>query len=200
MKLKAISCLLLIAAFIGQLACSPDPGSPDEVAVLETSYGRIVIEFLPDKAPRHVANFKQLAREGFYDGIKIHHLAKNQSMPIAFQTGDPNTKAGDKSTWGHGQADQPRVPGEISRDLSHVRGMVSAPIYGKDIDSGTSQFIIVLNANPQWDSVYSIFGRVIEGLHVADAIGGAPTEPKTTIPLDPVELKRVYITTKSEIK
>ncbi|HYV04901.1 MAG TPA: peptidylprolyl isomerase, partial [Blastocatellia bacterium] len=77
MKIRIQSGVLFFALMCFA-SCRPDVGSPDEVAVLETSYGRIVIEFLPDAAPNHVATFKALFRKSFFDETKIHQLLRDQ--------------------------------------------------------------------------------------------------------------------------
>src|SRR5260370_981950 len=103
---KPFLCALLTILFCGLFSCHNKPVENDEVAVLETNYGRIVVEFLPDSAPKHVANFKELARGGFYDGTKIHRIVHEKSRTVAIQGGDPNTINGDPSSWGQGQPEQ----------------------------------------------------------------------------------------------
>jgi cyclophilin family peptidyl-prolyl cis-trans isomerase len=180
------------------LSCS-DPDN-DEVAVIETSYGRIAIELLAADAPKHVANFKELARAGSYDGTKFHRLVKGGGRDIAIQGGDPNTINGDPSTWGQGNPNQKTVPHEFSTTLKHVRGIVSAARRGNDVDSATSQFFICTAGQPGWDGQYSIFGRVIEGMNVVDTIVRAPVWPNTERPMDPVTVTRVYLVKRTELK
>ncbi|HXG66304.1 MAG TPA: peptidylprolyl isomerase [Blastocatellia bacterium] len=201
MKGKAVLIFLLIFAFaLGSISCgNTGVGDPDEVAVIETNYGRIVIEFFPNDAPRHVANFKKLTREKFYDGTKFFRLVKNRTEAVAVQGGDPNTINGDPSTWGKGQPGQETVPAEFSKTLKHVRGIVSAARKGDDPDSATSQFFICAAAYPAWDGQYSIFGRVIDGMNVVDSIVAAPVWPKTDRPLDPVVVNRIYLVKRDEI-
>lgn len=173
---------------------------PTEVGVLETNYGRIVIEFLPESAPNHVANFKELAREGFYDGTRFHRLVKDKDRPVAVQGGDPNSINGDSSTWGHGQPGQKTLKAEISANLKHERGTVSAARKPKEKDSATSQFFICITAQPIFDGDYTIFGRVIEGMNVVDSIGRAPMVKGTERPLDPVVVSKAYIVKREELK
>jgi len=173
---------------------------PTEVGVLETNYGRIVIEFLPESAPTHVANFKELAREGFYDGTRFHRLVKDKDRPVAVQGGDPNSINGDPSTWGHGQPGQKTLKAEISANLKHERGTVSAARKPKEKDSATSQFFICITAQPIFDGDYTIFGRVIEGMNVVDSIGRAPMVKGTERPLDPVVVSKAYIVKREELK
>src|SRR5262249_45935730 len=168
MKLRIfLSILFLVAASQVLLSCRH---ADDKVAVFETSYGRIVIELLPEDAPKHVANFKDLIQNGFYDGTKFHRIVKDNTKLVAVQGGDPNTVAGDPSTWGAGQPGQKTVQAEFSKTLRHVRSTVSAARKQNDLDSATSQFFICVSSEREWDGKYSIFGRVIDGMNVVDTI------------------------------
>ncbi len=187
----------LVLFLLGSSACGRKPEVDNEVAVLETSYGRIVIEFLPTVAPRHVQNFKDLAQENFYDGTKIHRIVKDKNKIVAIQGGDPNTINGDPGTWGAGQPGQKTVPAEFST-LKHERGTVSAARKEKDPNSATSQFYICITAQPGLDGQYSIFGRVIEGMNVVDSIARAPARGEK--PVDPVVVNRVYIIRREDLK
>jgi peptidyl-prolyl cis-trans isomerase B (cyclophilin B) len=202
MSVRSILVLGLLVIFaLGSLSCSGTEAIlGDEVAVMETSYGRIVIEFLPQDAPKHVANFVELARDGFYNGSKIHRLVKDKAQPVAIQAGDPNTINGDPSTWGKGQPGQKTVPAEFSNRLRHLRGTVSAARRPNDNDSATSQFFICVSPEPKWDGQYSIFGRVIEGMNVVDTIARAPLWPNSDRPLDPVVVNRVYMAKRDEVQ
>ena len=200
MKIKSalLICALLPIAISGP-ACRRFKAPTDELAVIETNYGKFVIEFLPREAPKHVANFQELAREGFYDGTKFFRLVKKGDQPVAIQGGDPNTINGDPTTWGQGQPGQRTVPAEFSKTLTHVRGTVSMARKPNDADSATSQFFICDTAYPQWDGQYTIFGRVIEGINVVDTIGRAPVYNNTDRPLDPVVVNRIYLIKRSEM-
>lgn len=201
MKIRSGLWLLvsLILAF-GSTSCGSGVGDPNEVAVIETTYGNIVLEFMPDAAPKNVANFKKLARENFYVGTKFHKLVKISGKLIGIQGGDPNTISGDPSTWGFGQPGQPRVQGEFSKTLRHDRGIVSAVRNPNDPDSATSQFIICASPIPAWDGQYSIFAKVIDGMNVVDLISRAPTIGGGDRPLDPVVIKNVRIVKRDEVK
>ena len=193
-----IAALLLI--LIGALACRRFGTPTDELAVIDTNYGRIVIEFFPKDAPKNVANFQALARQGFYDGTRFFRLVKKSEEPVAIQGGDPNTISGDPSTWGHGQPGQRTVPAEFSKTLRHVRGTVSMARKENDPDSATSQFFICDTTYPKWDGQYTIFGKVIEGMNVVDTIARAPMFRNTDRPLDPVMVNRVYLVKRGELK
>ena len=190
---------VLVLFLLGSTACGKKPEVDDEVAVLETSYGRIVIEFLPKVAPKSVENFKELAQENFYDGTKFHRIVTDKNKVVAIQGGDPNTINGDPATWGQGQPGQKTVPAEFST-LKHERGTVSAARREKEPNSATSQFYICTTAQPGLDGLYTIFGRVIEGMNVVDSIARAPTVPKSERPVDPVVVNRAYIVKRENLK
>jgi peptidyl-prolyl cis-trans isomerase B (cyclophilin B) len=174
--------------------------SKDTVAVFETTYGRIVIEFYPDQAPKQVANFLELTGAGFYDGTKFHRIVGKAPKLVAIQGGDPNTVSGDPSTWGQGQPGQKTVAAEFSKTLNHVRGTVSMARKDNDVNSATSQFFICVAPEKQWDGRYSIFGHVVEGMNVVDTIAHAPLWPNSERPLDPVVVTKAYVTKRSELK
>lgn len=192
--LSSLAILLLIS-----ISCGTKPEVDDEVAVLETNYGKIVIEFLPKVAPKHVENFKELARDGFYDGTRFHRIVMDKNRRVAIQGGDPNTINGAPSTWGLGQRGQKTVPAEFSK-LKHERGIVSAARRPDDPNSATSQFFILIGSQPTFDGQYSIFGRVIDGMNVVDSIALAPVNARSEMPTDPVVVTRVYITKRDEVK
>lgn len=191
----ALALLFLVSV---SLSCGKGSATNDEVAVMETNYGRIVIEFLPQYAPKHVENFQYLASHGFYDGTRIHRVVRDKTHAIAIQGGDPNTISGDPSTWGKGQPAQRTVDAEFSTNVKHERGILSAARRADDVNSATSQFFICVAPMPQWDGNYSIYGKVIEGMNVVDTIARAPLQPNTDRPLDPVVVSRVYLTKKAD--
>jgi len=199
MRIRFASIVLVLVAVLACTSACGRPEPDDEVAVLETNYGRIVIEFLPGVAPRHVRNFKELARTSFYDGTRFHRIVKDKNQPSAIQGGDPNTINGDPSIWGQGQKGQRPVPAEIST-LKHERGTVSAARRSDDLNSATSQFFICVGNQPGFDGQYSIFGRVIDGMNVVDSISRAPTEPKSDRPVDPVVVNRAYLIRRIDLK
>jgi len=91
----------------------------NEVAVIETSLGNVEFEFLEDKAPGHVKNFKDLAKKGFYDGVTFHRVIPG----FMVQGGDPNTKSDDRST--HGQGGPGHTIKAEFNDEPHARGIIS---------------------------------------------------------------------------
>jgi peptidyl-prolyl cis-trans isomerase B (cyclophilin B) len=156
-----------------------------EVAVVRTNMGTIVFEFLPDVAPKMVANFKALAKSGFYDGTTFHRVIAG----FMIQGGDPASKKG-----GSGQR-TPNMPAEFTTKYHHVRGMVSTARLGNDINSGSSQFFIMHKDNLGLDNEYTIFGRVIEGMDTVDKIATTPTGPGDR-PVKDVVMEKVTIETR----
>ena len=190
--------LALIALLVCTSGCGSSAEIENQVAVLETSYGRIVIEFLPRVAPKHVRNFIDLASTGFYDGTRFHRIVREKTQPTAIQGGDPNTINGEPAIWGQGQRAQRTVPAELSTRL-HDRGIVSAARRADDINSATSQFFICVARQPGFDGQYSIFGRVIDGMNVVDSIARAPMDGKSERPRDPVVVNRAYVVKRAEL-
>jgi peptidyl-prolyl cis-trans isomerase B (cyclophilin B) len=156
-------------------AAVPPLTADDEIAVIETDYGKIKIRFYPDVAPRHVEHFKKLAREGFYDGLGFH-----RALPgLIIQGGDPTTRSDDSSRWGAGEPGQETVPAEFNT-RPFVRGTVGAARKGNDVNSATSQFFLCLRENPGWNGQYTVYGEVIQGLATVDAISKLPVADEQT--------------------
>ena len=133
----------------------PEPDA--EAAVVETSYGQIVIELYPNLAPKMVERFKSLAKEGFYNGTAFHRV--NPSAGVV-QGGDPNSKDDDPRNDGMGGSPYPDLPAEFS-DTPFDRTIVGAA-RSQSVDSANSQFYITLRRVPAWDGQYTVFGRVIK--------------------------------------
>ena len=132
-------------------------------AIIETNLGTIVFKLLPDLAPETVRNFETLSRNGFYNGTLFHRVIH----VFMIQGGDPNTKTGNKSTWGTGGPGH-TIKAEFS-SRSHHRGIVSMA-RSQDPNSAGSQFFIVTTDSTFLDRQYTVFGEVIEGMDVADKI------------------------------
>ncbi|MBA3765883.1 MAG: peptidylprolyl isomerase [Acidobacteria bacterium] len=180
---------------------------PDaEVAVFEMEdpgYGRIVIELYPNLAPKMVERFKQLIKEGFYNGTAFHRI--NPELGI-IQGGDPLSKDDNPLNDGTGDSPYPNVPGEMS-DIPYERGIVGAarkgarPAYGgqpamtekEARDTANCQFYITLKKVPDFDRKYTVFGRVIEGINNADIISGAPVDGGSERPSPRVVIKGVTL-------
>jgi peptidyl-prolyl cis-trans isomerase B (cyclophilin B) len=157
------------------------------IAVIETTYGIIVIQLFPDVAPGHVDNFVRLANEGYYDGTTFHRVIPG----FMIQGGDPNSKDDDRSNDGQGghSANGPNtfVNAEFSQDLTHKRGILSMA-RAQDPNSAGSQFFIVVADSNFLDQQYSIFGEVIEGMDVADKIVNVKKDSADN-PLEKITMK-----------
>jgi cyclophilin family peptidyl-prolyl cis-trans isomerase len=171
------------------------PEADGQAAVVETDYGRIVIELYPNLAPKMVERFKQLATEGFYNGTTIHRI--DPSLGI-IQGGDPNSKDADPSNDGAGNSPYPNVPAEFS-DVKYERGVVGAA-RSQSNDSANCQFFITLKRQSDFDNRYTVFGRVIEGMNNADIISTAPVVEGTSRPADRVLVKSVTLAPRSNFK
>jgi peptidyl-prolyl cis-trans isomerase B (cyclophilin B) len=181
MKITNIVIVLLLSALAA--SCSKSGG----VAVIDTDYGQIKLKLNSEAAPKHVENFKKLAREGFYDGLAFHRAVPN----LLIQGGDPNTRGDDRSAWGAGAPGQSNVPAEFS-DIPFKRGTLGAARRGNDVNSATSQFFICLRDFPDWNGQYTVFGEVIEGIDVVDKIAGMPTDPRQNL-MNKAVIKKVSI-------
>ena len=138
---------------------------PHDHAIIEIrDIGSIRIELLPEIAPRAVKNFMELAETDFYAGILFHRVIPGFMM----QAGDPTSRDPDPRLVGGGGPGY-SIPDEFS-DFPHTRGVVSMANKGSR-DSGGSQFFIVHQDSPWLDRQFSVFGRVVEGIEVVDAIG-----------------------------
>ena len=155
--------------------------SAQEIAVIETKFGKIGVEFFEDKAPGHVKNFKDLARKGFYDGTIFHRVIPG----FMVQGGDPNTKSDDRSNHGMGGPGY-SIKAEFN-DTPHKRGVLSMARY-QDPNSAGSQFFIVVKDAAFLDGQYTAFGKVLSGMTVADQIVNAPRDRRDN-PNERIEMK-----------
>ncbi len=153
----------------------------NEIAVLETSLGKIEFEFLEDLAPGHVKNFKDLANEDFYNGTTFHRVIPG----FMIQGGDPNTKGDDRSTHGMGGPGH-TIKAEFN-DEPHDRGIISMA-RSQDPDSAGSQFFVVVKDSHFLDGQYTVFGKVVSGMDVADKIVNSPKDDRDN-PLERIEMK-----------
>ena len=165
------------------------PIADAEIAVIElenaAAYGTIKIELYSNIAPTMVEQFKQLAKEGVYDGTTFHRI-----NPSVIQGGDPLSKDDDPTNDGTGKSSKPNVPAEFS-DLLYDTGIVGAA-RGPSNDSANSQFFITLKREPGFDRRYTIFGKVIEGMNNVRTISGV--QPKDgERPVEPVRIKTIRI-------
>jgi peptidyl-prolyl cis-trans isomerase B (cyclophilin B) len=124
-------------------------------AVIETDKGNIVLELFEDEAPNTVENFIKLVKKGYYNGLKFHRVIPNFMIqggcPIGNGTGGPGYT----------------IKCEIN-PKKHLTGTLSMAHAGKD--TGGSQFFITHSPQPHLDGVHTVFGQVIEGMDVVNAI------------------------------
>ena len=155
--------------------------SAQEIAVIETKFGKIEMELFADKAPGHVKNFKDLAKTGFYDGTIFHRVIPG----FMIQGGDPNTKSDDRATHGMGGPGH-SINAEFN-DTLHKRGILSMA-RSQDPNSAGSQFFIVVKKSSFLDGKYTAFGKVLLGMAVADQIVNAPRDKRDN-PDERIEMK-----------
>ena len=155
--------------------------SAQEIAVIETKFGKIEMELFADKAPGHVKNFKDLAKKGFYDGTIFHRVIPG----FMIQGGDPNTKSDDRATHGMGGPGH-SINAEFN-DTPHKRGILSMA-RSQDPNSAGSQFFIVVKKSSFLDGKYTAFGKVLSGMAVADQIVNAPRDKRDN-PDERIEMK-----------
>jgi peptidyl-prolyl cis-trans isomerase B (cyclophilin B) len=141
----------------------------EKKAVIKTNMGEIELQFFPDAAPKHVENFLELAKKGFYDGTIFHRVIPG----FMIQGGDPNTKDYDRSRHGMGGPGY-NVKAEFN-SRTHKRGILSMA-RSSDPDSAGSQFFICVADSPFLDKQYTVFGEVIHGMEVADSIVNQPRD------------------------
>jgi peptidyl-prolyl cis-trans isomerase B (cyclophilin B) len=149
------------------------PSDGDEVAVFNTEKGRIVLMFYPERAPKHVENFKALVKSGFYDGTRFHRCIPG----FMIQGGDPNSKEMSKSDmWGSGgnivDGQEKMLQAEFN-DINHIRGVLSMA-RSSNPNSASSQFFIMHAENGGLNGQYSAFGKAVSGMEVVDKIVMSP--------------------------
>ena len=151
MKAFLLSLLMCLSLIKG--VCAMDK---ENTLYLDLRDGRVVIELLPDKAPKHVARIKKLVREGFYDGLTFHRVIDG----FMAQTGDP---------WGNGMGGSGTKLKAEFNDEPHVRGTVSMA-RAQDPDSADSQFFICFDDARFLDHQYTVWGKVVSGMEYVDKI------------------------------
>ena len=176
------------------------PSPPEATATLQTSMGDLVFRLESKKAPRTVDNFITYARAGYYDNMRIYRVAPG----FLIQTGDTTAEGGIKSPL------KRPIKLETDNGLRHARGTVSLAHADSGPNTGANTFYVDLGPNASLNpkpgaapntTGYAVFGRVIKGLEVADAIAAVKRKPKSAggafpgeEPVTPVILKKVIIT------
>lgn len=155
-RLLFAAMLLMGLPTVAQAQAQTPPTDPENTLLIDLPKGRVVIEMLPQAAPKHVARIKELVRRKFYDGLVFHRVIDG----FMAQGGDPT---------GTGMGGSGRsLPLEPSA-IPHERGIVSmartqAP------NSADSQFFIMLGASPNLDGKYTVWGRVVSGMDAVEAL------------------------------
>lgn len=152
---------------------------------IETDMGKISFKLLPELAPETVRNFEKLVRDRFYDGTLFHRVIPG----FMIQGGDPNTKTGNRASWGSGGPGY-TIKAEFS-SRTHKRGIVSMA-RSQDPDSAGSQFFIVTTDSAFLDRQYTVFGEVTQGMDVADKIVNMDRN-ESDCPKEDVKMLRVTI-------
>jgi cyclophilin family peptidyl-prolyl cis-trans isomerase len=171
--------LLTAGIFLAGVALAQTPAANPKV-LFKTTKGDITIELYPAKAPITVKNILAYVGDKFYDGLIFHRV-----MPgFMIQTGGLTAEMSNKS--GH-----PAIKNESGNGLKHARGSVAMARL-PELDSATSQFFINLVNNAQLDEMkYCVFGKVVAGMDVVDAIAKVPTGSKRghqNVPLEPITI------------
>jgi cyclophilin family peptidyl-prolyl cis-trans isomerase len=163
-----LSAFLIAAAALPAQQISPGAGP---VIVLETAKGTIEIETYPEEAPKTVAQIISLVKRDFYNGLRFHRVEPGFGL---VQIGDPQSRNMlMREWWGRAASGKPIGASEITKKRRHVRGAVAMAYPGTDPKSADSQFFINLKAHPEWDTRYTVFGRVVHGMEVVDTIQAA---------------------------
>ncbi len=173
--MRSLFCCLIASALVATTVAEDKKetfsmNTSNEVAVIKTSEGEMVVQFWTDAAPQTIENFKKLARQGFYDGTIFHRIVKD----FMIQGGDPNSKDPAKeNSYGIGGPGY-KINAEFN-DHSHDRGVLSMA-RSADPDSAGSQFFICLAPVHRLDHQYTTFGKLIKGDDVLEKIGNIPVE------------------------
>jgi len=164
--------------------------APAEHAIVKTSYGEMTLAFWPEVAPKHVENFKKLARDGFYDGTAFHRIIKG----FMIQGGCPNTKKGARGVPGTGDPGW-RVKAEFN-NRPHVRGVLSMA-RASHPDTAGCQFFICHGDAKFLDNQYTAFGNVVAGDDVLEKIASVPVKSggggEKSTPIERIEVESVRI-------
>ena len=168
----------LIVAALTAMAVAPAAAQtqdPENTLYMDLASGRVVIRLRPDLAPEHVKRLKQLAREGFYDGVVFHRVIEG----FMAQTGDPTGT-------GSGGSKYPDLKAEFSKE-PFKRGTVGMARRGDSVDSANSQFFIMFADGSGLNGQYTVIGEVVQGMENVDKIkrgqgqGGTVPPPQDKI-------------------
>jgi peptidylprolyl isomerase len=161
-----VACGLLLAGSMAPLAQETSPGA-GPVIVLETAKGTIEFETYPDEAPKTVARIVELVKKNFYNGQRFHRAEPK----FVVQIGDPQSRVPQmRDHWGRSSFGKPIGVAEITKKRRHLRGAVAMGYAGSDPKQADSHFYITLANRPDLDGRYTVFGRVLTGMAVADRL------------------------------
>ena len=194
--------ILLTLLVIGVLFMSTE--KENNVAVISTNFGDMVVEFYPDIAPMHVDSFMALANEEYFNGTTFHRVIPG----FMIQGGDPNSRNENRAThgtggragkfFGLGNEEDPStwlIPQEFS-NTPHVKGILSMA-RTNDPNSASSQFFVCHDNANFLDNNYTVFGKVIDGLDIIDQIANVAKDQNDN-PLEKVEMS-IRIAKRSEV-
>lgn len=183
--MRALAFLSLLAAAFAPVVSAQDPS--DVEAVVSTDLGSFRIEFFPDKAPKHVAQFLTDARKGYYDNSAFFRVWANGLI----QGGDLLLKdnATPRAQWGTGGFNG--LPSELT-DLKQERGIVSAVNQPGKPNSDGSQFFVCVSPQPALQGKYTVFARVTEGMDVVEQISRVPVDA-TGLAQKPVRILKISV-------
>lgn len=165
------------------------PVADPEVALIEmenAAFGTMKMELYSNVAPKAVERFKELTKEGYYEGIIFHRV--NDTV---IQAGNADTKPGKSPKAAkEGDSGKPNVQAEFS-DVPYETGIVGAARLGNDVNSANAQFFIMLKREAAFDNKYTVFGKIIDGMNNVRTIAGAPRQGER--PAEPIRIKKVTI-------
>jgi peptidyl-prolyl cis-trans isomerase B (cyclophilin B) len=200
MKLSIFGLLLFGSAVLAAEQKKTDSGTTasNEVAIIQTSEGDMVVQFWKDSAPKTIENFKKLARSGFYNGTTFHRVKKGAMI----QGGDPLSKDPAKEQqYGEGGPGY-TIKAEFNQH-SHQRGVISMARENEP-DTAGSQFFICLGSVARWDGKYTTFGKLIKGDEVLTKIGNEPVGKNAagemTKPLNRIVIRAIKIVPAGSVK
>ena len=199
---RVLGIILLTLLVIGVLFMTIE--KENNVAVISTNFGDMVVEFYPDIAPMHVESFMALVKEEYFNGTTFHRVIPG----FMIQGGDPNSRNENRAThgtggragkfFGLGNEEDPStwlIPQEFS-NTPHVKGILSMA-RTNDPNSASSQFFVCHDNANFLDNNYTVFGKVIDGLDIIDQIANVAKDQNDN-PLEKVEMS-IRIAKRSEV-
>ena len=191
-RFLGIALLFFFVAGCHQAGLQSGGKADDPMVRVSTTKGDILVVLHEGKAPLSTANFLSYARSGFYNGTVFHRVMED----FMVQAGGYDPRLNRKPR-------RAPIKNEATNRLKNLRGTL-AFARAQGIDSATSEFFINLNDNAHLDYKnptasgygYAVFGRVVEGMDVVDAIGSVPTEVRDgmeNVPVDPIIILSVSV-------